>query len=432
MPPTAVSGAISERAPADLPLTRSADAAHADGPSADLSRAAAKTFLRQHKRGVLCSSVLAVLLGLGLLFFARRGLETTDNAQVDADVVAVPARIAGTVEKVSFMENQRVRAGDVLAELDAREARAKLAQAEANLDSAVAAAAAAHADAAVGTSNAVEGRALAKASVQTIALGTQSSEDGIREGTAQVQAAEAKLAQAQIDADRARQLYSLGAFTKVQRDDADTALSLANTSLDASRARLAGLRSALSQSRSKVAEASANLRRSDNVQALVQQAEARAKAADANVEIARAARDLAALDLSYTQVVAPHDGVVSKKAINPGQSVAKGQAIVQLVPDERWVTANFKETQLEHMRVGQSVRFEVDAYPGVEIEGDVESLSGATGSRFTLLPPDNATGNYTKVVQRVPVRIRVHELPHGVALRPGMSVELTVNTRSQG
>jgi len=427
MPPTAVSGAISERAPSDLPLTRSVD----EG-APQLSPAAARGLLRAHKRGVLGALACAALLGLGGFLYLQRGLESTDNAQVDADVVAVPARLGGTVEKVNFVENQRVHAGDVLAELDAREARARLAQAEANLSGAIAAAAAAHADVEVGTSNAVEGRALAKASVQTIALGTESSEQSIREGTAQVQAAEAKLAQAQLDADRARELTAMGAYTKVQRDEADTALALAITSLDASRARLSGLQNALSQSRSRVAEASANLRRSDNVKALVAQAEAQAQAADANVEIARAARDLAALDLSYTQIVAPHDGVVSKKSINPGQSVAKGQAIVQLVPDERWVTANFKETQLEHMQVGQRASFEVDAFPGVEIEGKVESLSGATGSRFTLLPPDNATGNYTKVVQRVPVRVRVSELPRGVTLRPGMSVELTVNTRTQG
>jgi membrane fusion protein (multidrug efflux system) len=382
-----------------------------------------------NKRALGLLTALVALLGLGSYFYLQRGLESTDNAQIDADLVAVPARAAGTVEQLHFAENQRVHAGDLLAELDAREARAKLAQAEANLSSAVAAADAAHADAEVGASNAVEGRALAAANAQTIALGTQSSEQGILEGSAQAQAAEAQLAQAKLDAERARELFSMGAYTKVQRDQAETALSLANASVEAQRARVASLRNALSQSRSRVAEASANLRRSNNVAALVEQAQARAKAAEANVEIARAARDLAALDLSYTRILAPQDGVVSKKTINVGQNVAKGQTVVQLVPDERWVTANFKETQVEQMRVGQSAYFSLDAYPGVELEGDIESFSGATGSRFTLLPPDNATGNFTKVVQRVPVRVRVAKVPKGVELRPGMSVELTVDTR---
>ena len=138
---------------------------------------------------------------------------------------------------------------------------------------------------------------------------------------------------------------------------------------------------------------------------------------------------LAALDLSYTKIVAPHAGVVSKKSINEGQTVSVGQPIVQLVTPALWVTANFKETQVGHMHPGQPAHFTVDAYPGVELSGTLESLSGATGSRFTLLPPDNATGNYTKVVQRMPVRVSVAAVPAGVLLRPGMSVELTVDTR---
>jgi membrane fusion protein (multidrug efflux system) len=148
------------------------------------------------------------------------------------------------------------------------------------------------------------------------------------------------------------------------------------------------------------------------------------------VATAKALRDLAALELSYTKILAPHDGVVSKKSIAEGQSVSAGQGIVQLVTPGVWVTANFKETQLEHMHVGQVATFSVDAFPSIKVKGEVESLSGATGSRFTLLPPDNATGNFTKVVQRLPVRVKVTSVPDGVVLRPGMSVELTVDTRS--
>jgi membrane fusion protein (multidrug efflux system) len=160
----------------------------------------------------------------------------------------------------------------------------------------------------------------------------------------------------------------------------------------------------------------------------VRQARARAAVAHAQVDTAKAARDRAALDLGYTKIFAPSAGVVSKKSINVGQSVASGQAIVQLVPEERWITANFKETQLAHMKVGQPAHFTLDAYPGVTLDGDVLSFSGATGARFTLLPPDNATGNFTKVVQRVPVRIRVRDVPEGISLRPGMSVNLEIDT----
>jgi membrane fusion protein (multidrug efflux system) len=152
--------------------------------------------------------------------------------------------------------------------------------------------------------------------------------------------------------------------------------------------------------------------------------------AQARVATAKAARDLAALELSYTKIYAPRDGVVSKRAINVGQMVTPGSGIVALVPTrDLWVTGNFKETQLEHMKVGQHARVKIDAY-GVTLDGQLESFSAATGARFTLLPPDNATGNYTKIVQRVPVRVALKDLPRDVQLRPGLSVELSIDTRN--
>jgi membrane fusion protein (multidrug efflux system) len=179
-----------------------------------------------------------------------------------------------------------------------------------------------------------------------------------------------------------------------------------------------------------VQEASARAEQAGEVDVLIAQARARAATAHAQVAVAQAARDLAALELSYTKIVAPQDGVVSKKTASVGQMLAAGQGIVQLVPTrELWVTANFKETQITKMRAGQPAKVEVDAFPGVGLHGEVESFSAATGARFSLLPPDNASGNFTKVVQRVPVRVKLRDLPQGVALRPGMSVELTIDTR---
>ncbi len=204
---------------------------------------------------------------------------------------------------------------------------------------------------------------------------------------------------------------------------------MAESGLAAARARAAGAREAASQARSRVVEASARVKQSSLVEPLVRQAKARADAAHAQVETARATRNLALIDVSYTRIVAPSDGVVSKKSINLGQAVSAGQAIVQLVTTRTWVTGNFKETQVGHMRVGQPAELTVDAYPGVSIGGEVEGLSGATGARFTLLAPDNASGNFTKVVQRVPVRIHLRDVPAGVPLRPGMSVDVTVDTR---
>jgi membrane fusion protein, multidrug efflux system len=415
------------------PMSSVVPAEIASSPSLRDATAKLETRSRVSKTQLrIALGVLIVALAGGGAWFATRGIERTDNAQVDADVIAVPARVSGSVQRVHFVENQRVAQGTLLAELDDAPARAKLAQADANLAAAQAALAAAVADAALVENNAVGSRAVAAANLQESAAGARASSDEIVQGESLVQSGEAKLAQADGDLARARTLFALGATPQAELEQLITARQLAASELTGQRARLASLQLSRAQSQSRVAEASAKLRQSSQVATLVEQAQARRASAAAQVQLAQAARDLAALDLSYTKIVAPHAGVVSKKTINEGQSVASGQPIVQLVPDARWVTANFKETQLTHLRPGQPASFEVDAYPGLKLTGEVESISGATGARFTLLPPDNATGNFTKVVQRVPVRIRVRDLPHGVVLRPGMSVELEVDTREAG
>jgi membrane fusion protein (multidrug efflux system) len=373
------------------------------------------------------------LAGSGTGYWAMtRGIESTDNAQVDADLVAVPARVAGVVTRVHFEENQRVKEGDLLAELDDTPALARLSRESANLAAAKAAESVAIAEATLTETNAIGGRDVAAANLQVSSAGARASGDEIHEGEAQLLSAETRLGQAETDLARAAQLFRVGAGTQNQLDQAKTARDLAASALSAQSARLSTLRLSQAQSQSRVAEASAKLRQSSQVTTLVAQAHARREAAEAQVKLAQAAVDIATIDLSYTKIFAPEAGVVSRKSINAGQAVGLGQPIVQLVPDARWVTANFKETQLTNMAQGQHATFEVDAYPGVELSGDLESISGATGSRFALLPPDNATGNFTKVVQRVPVRVRVRDVPKGVTLRPGMSVTLKVDTRKAG
>ena len=372
---------------------------------------------------------LVAALAVGAYVWSTRGIESTDDAQIDAEVVAVPARTTGVVKKILFVENQRVKTGDVLAELDDDAPKARLAQAEAALASAKAAADAAEADARVATNNAHGNKAAADASLVTARASALGAGDQIREAEATLRSAEAARAQSQSDRDRAVKLAGEGALTAVQAEQAETALALATASVDAARARLTTLRSGVAQASGRVFEAQARATQSNDVDSLVAQAEARASSARAQVATAQAARDLAALDLSYTRIVAPHDGVVSKKTIAEGQQVAAGQSIVQLVTPGVWVTANFKETQMEKLRVGEPVTFSVDAFGGAKIHGTVESVSGATGSRFSLLPPDNASGNFTKVVQRVPVRIHVADVPSSVVLRPGMSVDVHVDTK---
>jgi membrane fusion protein (multidrug efflux system) len=381
------------------------------------------------KRAVIIAASLAVAGAAGAWYATHRGLESTDDAQIDAEVIAVPSRTTGTVMRVLFAENDAVKEGQLLALLDDAPQKARLAQAEATLAVALAQADAADADARVSTTNAIGSKSVAEASLQSASVGVSGTAEQIREAEAQVRSAEIANSQAKVDRERADLLFSSGASTKAQLDQAETALSLSDANLGVARSRLASMTNNASQAKSRVAEASARLRQSSDVDVVKQQAEAKARAAHAQVETAKASRDLAALELSYTKIFAPHEGVVSKKNIHQGQSVAASQPIVQLVTPGVWITANFKETQVGAMTVGQPVHITVDAFHGREFEGEVESLSGATGSRFTLLPPDNASGNYTKVVQRVPVRIRVREVPAGVALRPGMSAEITVDTR---
>ncbi|HTA93001.1 MAG TPA: HlyD family secretion protein [Polyangiaceae bacterium] len=384
---------------------------------------------RSKKSLVLGIVAAAVIGGGGLWYVTHHGLEDTDNAQIDGDVVSVPSRIGGVVTKIQFTENQRVKAGDLLAEIDPAPAQARLAEADANVLSAQAQADAADATARVSETNAVGDKSVADASLVTAAVGAASTSDQINEAIAQLTSAQTTLAQAQVDHDRAQRLLDTGAISKAEFDRADTQLKVAQSSVDLAKARLISIKGSAAQAQSRVVEAKAKAKISNDVDTQIRLAQARANAAHAQVETAKAARDLAALDVSYTKIFAPNDGVVSKKSINVGQMLSPGQSIVQLVPDKLWVTGNFKETQVAKMRVGQPAKIEVDAFSGTEIDGEVESFSGATGAKFTLLPPDNATGNFTKIVQRLPVRVRIKELPAGIVLRPGMSVDLTVDTR---
>ena len=385
---------------------------------------------RSKRKLVTSAIVLALMLGGGGYWYAGRHIESTDDAQVDADVVAVPARVSGTVQAIRFEENQEVSTGQLLAELDDAPARARPAQAEANLAAAQAAAHAADVQAQLAQTNARSGLALATAGLRTSSVGAQSTVAAIAEGQARLQNASARLAEAELNLTRAEGLFRQGAASSAQLEQQRTAQEVARTELARAEASLASVKLSRDQAQSRVVEAEAKLAQSSQVDALIREATARAEQAHAAVEMAKAQRTLAELELSYTKIYAPLSGVVSKKSINVGQNVSLGQGVVQLVPGKRWVTANFKETQLDRMHAGQSVKVVVDAYPKHALTGTLESFSGATGSRFALLPPDNATGNFTKVVQRVSVRVRLEDVPRDMPLRPGMSVEVAVDTQS--
>jgi membrane fusion protein (multidrug efflux system) len=342
------------------------------------------------RRLVIGLVVLAALLGIGWgvkQWLYGRAHESTDNAQVDGHLVPVLSKVSGYVSAVTVAENDDVRIDSMLVRIDESEYRVRLAQADADLAAARAAAG----------GNGLEGQAqaaVANASGQQAAL------------TAGVAAARANLVKAQADLGRMRELVGKQVVSRQQLDAAQAAY-------DAARAQLAAAQNNAGSATAGVANAEAGVR-----------------LARARLSAAQAARDNAALQLSYTRVTAPVSGIVSRKQVEVGQLVQSGQPLLTIVADTGvWVTANFKETQLADIRVGQEVELDIDAYGGATATGKVESVSAATGAKFALLPPDNATGNFTKVVQRVPVRVHVtHDLGPTRPLRPGMSVTVHVTT----
>jgi membrane fusion protein, multidrug efflux system len=340
------------------------------------------------RRIVLGLVALAVVLGLGWAvkqWLYGRAHESTDNAQVDGHLVPVLAKVSGYVTAVNVAENDRVRADSVLVRIDEREYAVRVAQADAEL---------AAARAQVGGSGMAEAQ-VANATGQRAAL------------DASIAAARANSVKADADLARVRELAAKQVVSRQQLDAAQAAS-------DAMHAQLLSAQRSASAAGAGVTNAQAGVR-----------------LAQARLASAQATRDNAALQLSYTRVTAPVGGVVSRKQVEVGQLVQAGQPLLTVVSDTGvWVTANFKETQLSDLRVGQLVELEVDAYGGCSAKGKVESVSAATGAKFALLPPDNATGNFTKVVQRVPVRIAITEgCGKDQPLRPGMSVAAHVDVK---
>ena len=313
--------------------------------------------------------------------------QSTDNAQVDGHIVPVLAKVGGYVKSVSVSENDHVNAGQQLVQLNDEDYVVRLQQAQADLAAAEA----------TGGSSGFAGQA--QAQVQS-AAGQRAALD------AQIGAARANANKADADLARAKELATKQIISKQMLDAAQAQADVAHANLLAAE------------------------RQASAAGGTVNTAEAGVRVASARTMAARAAAANAQLQLDYTRITAPASGEVSRKQVEVGQLVNPGQPLMSIVADTGvWVTANFKETQLAKIHPGQPVEFSVDAYGGCVAEGKVESVSGATGAKFALLPPDNATGNFTKVVQRVPVRIAVTKPCGGTRpLRPGLSVDVHVDT----
>jgi membrane fusion protein, multidrug efflux system len=387
---------------------------------------------KSRRRGILIIVVvLVVLVALGL-WWRSTFSEDTDDAQISGHLIQISPRIAGQVLKVDVEENQVLKVGDVIAELDPRDYQVAVENAQAALASAQAAAVAAQVNVPITSVN--TGSNLASAN-----LDVSGSHAQVEQAQKQLQAAQARVAQAdannikaQADLARYRPLVEKDVISKQQFDAAVAAADAAKAGLADAEASQQAAADGVRVAHDRESQTQALLKYAQTGPQQVAAQNAHAKQAEAQVKQAQAQLDQARLNLSYTRIVAPADGIVTRKSVEINQNVSVGQNLMTLVSlDDIWVTANFKETQLRHMANQQAVEIHVDS-TGKDYKGKITQIGGATGSVLSLFPPENATGNYVKVVQRLPVRIDFTDLkdedPHHL-LRPGLSVEPKVTVK---
>ena len=408
----------------------------------------ASTSLRQwlrNLRPVTKGACVAVLILLAVAWYIFAGRVSTDDAQVDCHITAVAPQVPGYVVQLLINDNTPVKQGDLLVQIDARPYQAEVEQAKANLDFAEAQANSAKLQITLTRETTTHSTGGAAAQKESDAADYSSSQAQLEQSaTANLQVAEANVAakkatndRAQSDLARYTPLLATDDVSKFQFDAVDAAARVAKSDLLAAEQQLSAAQQAVEIARANTRSAQARLSRSQSqlLQTKAQErqvpiAEATYKSALAAAERARAALQQAELNLAYTHITAPITGQVTQRSVDLGQYVSPGQLLFTIVPlDQVYVTANFKETQMANVAPGQRVRLHVDTY-SQEFEGVVDSIAGASGSRQALLPPQNATGNFIKVVQRIPVKILVKPNKNpNLVLRPGMNVEATIYTR---
>ncbi len=381
---------------------------------------------RTQSSGFRIGVVIAIVVLLIIGIFAYRyftSYESTDDAQVDGHINSVSARVSGHVIKLNVQDNQYVSAGTVLVEIDPADYQVAYERAKADFEDAKAAAVAAGVNVPVTSVNTSSQVAATEADVNSARAGIQVAQQQYEAAKAQLQVAEANDVKAQNDLGRYKQLVEKQEISSQQFDQAVAASKASAAGVAAARASSDAARQQVTQAQGRLVQAEANYRYANTAPRQMQIMRARATSALAEAQRKKADLDQAALNLQYTKIVAPVNGIVSNRTVEVGQNVAPGQELMKVINlDDIWITANFKETQLRSMKAGQHVTIEVDAN-GRKYEGKVDSVAGASGARFSLLPPENATGNYVKVVQRVPVKIDLNPGSNNDhQLRPGESV----------
>lgn len=377
---------------------------------------------KKRKTFLIVAIVVVVLFASVLLWRYLSSYESTDDAQADVHLYPVSARISGYVVKVNVGDNQWVQKGDVLVEIDPKDYEVAVAQAQANLANAEATAQSLNITVPITSVNSSSQLKSTSSDIVNASAGITASQRQLTAAHAQLEEAEANDVKAQDDLHRYKLLVDKREVAEQVYDQALAAARSSTAAVSAARANESAAEQFVQQAQSRLVQADANHQYAETGPQQVSSSRARARAAIADVEEKRAVLEQAQLNLQYTKIVAPVSGEVNKTVV-VGLNVQSGQQLLTVVPlDEVWITANFKETQLKYMRVGQKAEIHVDS-TGQKFKGHVDSIAGATGPLFSLLPPENATGNYVKIVQRIPVKIilesgenREHQL------RPGMNV----------
>jgi len=409
--------------------------------------------------------LIVAIVGLRYWLYARSH-ESTDDAFIDGHIIQVSPKASGYITKVYVTDNQIVKAGDLVAEIDPRDYEAKVAQAKAALNAGLAQqkqaqtqvtltrataranvqqAAAGVQQARSGVAGARAGAASERSRTNQASAGIGTAEANVQQAQSQVAAAQAEAQRANADVQRYQALYEKDEISRQRLDQAIATARTANAQVDAAKQRVAAAEAQVKEARAAAASASQNAQRAQTqvsgAQAQVNEAigrmaqantapqqvavsQAQAAAAGATLEQLQAAVDQAELELSYTKIYAPEAGRIARKAVEVGALVQVGQPMMAVVPGDVWVTANFKESQIGNIRPGEPVEIIVDAYPNKVFKGHVDSIQAGTGARFSLIPPENATGSYVKVVQRVPVKIvfEPNQIDPQHLMAPGMSV----------
>jgi membrane fusion protein (multidrug efflux system) len=392
----------------------------------DDQRGLAQTRKGRRPYMILGLVVCAVVGGYAVFHLLSAGRENTDDAQVGTDMVPIAARVGGLVLEVAVKDHAAVKKGDLIARLDPADYETKIQQADADLLAARAQADAADAQVRIVAASSRGGLSSARAALSGSAASVAGADAQVEAAKAALLHAQADASRAEVDWKRAEGLGKVDAIPHAQVESLASAAAVANAAVAQARAQLMAAQEGKRLAQSRIGEAQGRVEQSTPVDAQLAAVKANADLAHARVTGAEAALAQARLNLSYTRLTAPRDGHISRLAVHAGQLVGPGQTVTNVLPLETFVVANFKETQVGQMHPGQSAEIAIDAFHGRKFHARVDSIAFGTGSQFSLLPPDNASGNFVKVVQRVPVKLVWSDLPAGLTLEAGLSADVTV------